>query len=64
MSNEKLGAEQGRGMKFRIHFLHADCETEDYFDVRGETVEEIRAKASDELFMRGGIGAWSEELSQ
>jgi len=54
-------------MKFRIHFEHNDG-TEDYFDVSGETLEQVRDIANKELFKRthNAIApvAWSEELKE
>ncbi len=49
-------------MLFRIHFEYADG-TEDYFDVEGETVEDIRNNSNAELERRGASNPWSEELS-
>jgi len=51
-------------MKFRIHFeIHNNT---DFFEVEGDTIEEIREKA-DSFFTQRGLtaeetNAWSEEL--
>lgn len=53
-------------MKFRVHFSSSDG-TEDYFDIVGETIEEVRKIAGQELFKRTGSiqggNAWSEPLN-
>lgn len=50
-------------MSFKIHFEYADG-TEDSIIVHGETIEEIRAMAGQELHKRGGLNPWSEEVKQ
>lgn len=53
-------------MKFRIHFVNNDG-TEDHFDIKGETLEDIREIAGRELFARTkdiGTAAWSEEIKE
>src|SRR5882757_4032905 len=67
-SGASAGRERKReAMKFRIHFEHNDG-TEDYFDVSGETLEQVRDIANKELFKRthNAIApvAWSEELKE
>jgi hypothetical protein len=50
-------------MKARIHFeLHDGYE--DWIDLSGDTPEEIRTKADQELAKRGGVNPWSEILSE
>ena len=48
-------------MKFRIHFEWPDG-TEDNIVITGETIEDIRAQAKEEVEKRGGKNPWSEEL--
>ena len=49
-------------MKFRLHFEYKDFE--DYIDIKGETIEEIRQVAFREMNRRGvdTSQCWSEEL--
>ena len=49
-------------MKFRIHFTWPDG-SQDYVDVEGETVDEVRTLADQAVSSRGGTYSWSEELS-
>lgn len=51
-------------MKFRIHYTLKSGEFEDSFVVSGETIEDCRVKADEELDRRGGEEPWSEEISQ
>ena len=51
-------------MRFRIHFVHADNETEDSFDVEGDSLAEVKLKAFDGVYKRNGHDAWSEELER
>lgn len=53
-------------MRFRIHYTITGNNGVDYEDsiiVNGDTVEEIREKADQELVRRGGFDPWSEELT-
>jgi hypothetical protein len=47
-------------LRFRISY-HVKGE-QDSFILEGETVEEIRSQAEQELERRGGENPWSEEL--
>lgn len=54
-------------MKFRIHYgwLNKNtncCENEDSIVIEGDTIEEIRNIAADEVRKRGATGIYSEEL--
>jgi len=51
-------------MKIRIHYELPNWDEEDYFNLEGDTPEEIRNKADRELAIRGGINPWSEVLSE
>jgi hypothetical protein len=50
-------------MRFRIHFELSDG-AEDSFELKADTVEEIRDQAIEELYKRCGQNPWSEELKQ
>lgn len=47
-------------MKFRIHFIVGSIA--DSLVVEGDTLEEIRTFATNEVDKRGGKDAWSEEI--
>ena len=51
-------------MKYRIHFEHQNG-VEDFIDLEGDTVEEIRDKADKELLKRNAVmdSRWSERLA-
>lgn len=49
-------------LRFRINFTLPDG-SEDSVIVEGETTEEIREKADDEVRERIGRDPWSEQLS-
>ena len=49
-------------MTFRIYYTVNGVE--DYFDISGETIEEIRDKANDLVKARGGSNPWSKALPQ
>ena len=50
-------------MKFRIHGTCSD-ETNDYVDIVGDTIEEIRRKAEEEVSRRGWTNPWSDRLEE
>lgn len=50
-------------MRFRIYGT-APCGDEDSIIVEGETLEEVREKASTETGVRNWINLWSEELDE
>lgn len=55
-------------MKFRIigssSFIHGTYpdETNDFVDIVGDTIEEIRRKAEEEVSRRGWANTWSDQL--
>lgn len=54
-------------MKFRIHYgwlnEATNCyEREDSIVIEGDTIEEVREIAADEIRKRGATGIYSEEL--
>lgn len=54
-------------MKFRIHYgwLNTDTncyENEDSIVIEGETIDDIRKIAAEEIRKRGATGIYSEEL--
>ena len=54
-------------MKFRIHYGYLDEPTncyknEDSIVIEGDTIEEIRVIAADEIRKRGATGIYSEKL--
>lgn len=54
-------------MKFRIHYGYhnqsTNCyEREDSIIIEGDTIEEIRKTAADEIRKRGAAGIYSEEF--
>ena len=50
-------------MRFRIHFVHdRDGGYEDYLILEGDTIEEIREKACEEMDRRKPDDWWSEEI--
>lgn len=48
-------------LKYRIHFTLGNG-VEDSIVIYGETLEEIRDKANEQLSMRSAQDAWCEEL--
>lgn len=50
-------------MKYRIHYTLVDG-SEDSFVIEGNSIEEIRDKATSELLNRNGRDAWSEEIKE
>lgn len=48
-------------MQFKIHFELSDG-SDDSIILSGDTVEDIRAVANDEIEKRGGKNPWSEEI--
>lgn len=54
-------------MKFRIHYgwlnEKTNCfENEDSIVIEGDTIDDVRKTAYDEIRKRGAIGMYSEEL--
>jgi hypothetical protein len=50
-------------MEFRVNFDYADG-SEDSFIVEGDSIEEIREEAKDELAKRQGLHPWSEDITK
>ncbi len=54
-------------MKYRITFTRP-CETEDSFDVEGDTLEEVKSKTREFFRVRnldpGKCGSWSREIKE
>lgn len=49
-------------MKFRIHYELANGD-EDSIVIEGDTLDDIRQKAGEEVAKRSGQNPWSEELN-
>ena len=49
-------------MTYKIHFEHQDG-TPDFFVISGDTIENIRKRASVEFAKRNGKNPWSEEVT-
>lgn len=47
-------------MKYKIYYTLVDG-SEDFVNVSGDTIDEIRKEAEREVEKRGGINLWSEE---
>jgi hypothetical protein len=63
----RIPTRKGTKMKFRIHYGYLNKEThcyenEDSIVTEGDTIEEIRQIAADEIRKRGAAGIYSEEL--
>jgi len=49
-------------MKYRIHFERDGIE--DFIEISGETIEEIKLQAEAEVEVRNGCNPWSEEIME
>ena len=50
-------------LKYRIHFTYPNGD-EEYVEISGSDIEELRLEAALAVDSRGGLNPWSEEITE